>query len=60
MGDIKKYQYNQLNIFKSYDDFENMKGVAQKMSLTLPFEIQKRNDRKSVSFGARRSFKMPK
>ena len=32
----------------------------KKMSLPLPFEFQKRNSRKSVNFGARRSFKMPK
>ena len=36
MGDVKKYYENQLNIFKSYDDFENIKGVAKKMSLPRP------------------------
>ena len=42
------------------DNFENMKGVVKKMSLPRPFEFQKRNGRKLVNFGARRSFKMPK
>ena len=51
---------NQLNIFKSYDDFENMKGVALRMSLPRPFEFQKTNSHKSVNFVARISFKMPK
>ena len=27
---------NQLNIFKSYDDFENMKGVAKKNEPVMP------------------------
>ena len=58
--DIKTIVIKLTNIFKSYDDFENMKGMAKKMSLPRPFEFQKRNSRKSVNFGARRSFKMPK
>ena len=35
--DIKKAKNNHLNIFKSYVNFENVKGVAQKLSAPRPF-----------------------
>ena len=59
-SDIKKFmKYNQ-NIFKSYNEFEILKVVAQKLSPPCPLEFWTRNSRNSVNFEARRMFKVPK
>ena len=48
--DIKKIQYYHLNIFKSYENFENLESVAQKLSLPCPFQFWTSNSRSLVNF----------
>ena len=59
-SDIKKFMKYHQNIFKSYNEYETLKVVAQKLSPPCPLEFWIRNSRNSVNFEARRIFKVPK
>ena len=47
----------QTNIFKSYENFESLKVVAQKLSAPRSFVFWGQNSRYSLNFEARKNFK---
>ena len=48
--DVKKFYYYHSNIYKSYDDFENLKGMAWRLGLYRPIGIWNENGCNLVNF----------
>ena len=58
--DIKKVQKYYFNIFKSYENFESLKGVAQILSPPRPFVFWTQNGHYLANFGVTKKFKKSK